>query len=61
MKSFYLLAAAATLVWPLARVCSLMLLEVGGLLEGSWAVVALVGSVRRKLPCLIRVDLAVAG
>lgn len=38
-----------------------MLFEVGGLLEGSWAVMALVGAIRREFPSFIGVDLAVPG
>lgn len=56
-----LLVAVITLVRSLSCVCPLMLLEVGGLLEGSWTVMALVGAVRREFPCFIGVDLAVAG
>lgn len=37
-----------------------MLLEVGGLFEGSWTIMALVGAVRWEFPSLTRVDLAVA-
>lgn len=61
MKVFPLLAAIATLVGPLPCVCPLMLLEVGGLFEGSWTVMALVGAVRGEFPSLTGIDLAVAG
>lgn len=41
--------------------CSLVLFEVGGLLKGSWAVMALVGAIRREFSSFIGVDLAVPG